>query len=164
MEATRIRKWLITGAITAGAALGAYGIAGAATTAPTSTSPASSSPTTPSHSNEAPAHEKSESAQRETDENSGKFAIGGPSNETPVAGATAAKIKAAALAAVPGTVTKTEQRADGTYEAEITKSDGSQVHVSLDKNFVVTSTNAGCQHGPGNAGPGNSGTGASFGA
>jgi hypothetical protein len=159
MEAARIRKWLITGAIAAGAALGAYGIAGAATTGTTTTSPASSSSTRTLHSNEAPAHEKSESAQREADENSGKFGIGRPGNETPVAGSTAEKIKAAALAAVPGTVTKTEQRADGTYEAEITKSDGSQVHVSLDKNFVVTSTNSGCQHGPGNAG-----TGASFGA
>jgi uncharacterized membrane protein YkoI len=158
MEAARIRKWLIAGAISIGAALGAYGIAGAATTATTTTSSASSSTRT-LHSNEAPAHEKSESAQREADENSGKFGIGRPGNETPVAGSTAEKIKAAALAAVPGTVTKTEQRADGTYEAEITKSDGSQVHVSLDKNFVVTSTNSGCQHGPGNAG-----TGASFGA
>jgi uncharacterized membrane protein YkoI len=155
MKATRIRKWLITGAIATGAALGAYGIAGAATT--TTTSPASS--TRPLHSNETPAHEKSESAQREADENSGTFGIGGRGNETPVTGSTAAKIKAAALAAVPGTVTKTEQRTDGTYEAEITKSDGSQVHVSLDKNFVVTSTNSGCQHGPGSPG-----TDASFGA
>jgi uncharacterized membrane protein YkoI len=138
--ATRYRKWIVTGALAVGVGLGAYGIAGAATS--TTTKP--QSPASPSfHSNENTTHEKSESAQREADENSGKFSFhggrdGGPGGqETVVSGAVAAKIKAAALKTVPGTVTKTEQRADGTYEAEITKSDGTEVHVSLDKNFKV---------------------------
>jgi hypothetical protein len=155
---TNSRRWLITGAIAVGAALGAYGIAGAATASTTGGSTAPSSATSNFQGNENPAHEKSESAQREADEKSGKFGFAGHGNETTVTGATADKIKAAALAAVPGTVNKTEQRADGSYEAEITKTDGSEVHVSLDKNFVVTSTSSGCQHGSPNAG-----TGASFG-
>ena len=57
-----------------------------------------------------------------------------------VPGANADTIKSAALAAVPGTVKKTEQRADGTYEAEITKADGTEVHVSLGQDFAGTST------------------------
>jgi hypothetical protein len=159
---TNGRRWLITGAIAVGAALGAYGIAGAATTSTTRSSTAPSSSTSRFHSNEAPVHEKTESAQREADENSGRFGMGGPGNETTVTGATADRIKAAALAAVPGTVTKTEQRADGTYEAEITKADGTSVHVSLDKSFVVTSTSSGCPHGAGD-GRGNGANGAGFG-
>jgi uncharacterized membrane protein YkoI len=143
------RKWLVTGALAVGVAIGAAGIAAAAT----STTNGSTSPTTSaarsSQGNENSTHEKSESAQREADEKAGRFGPGGHGfgrdghgNETVVTGATADKIKAAALAAVPGTLNKAEQRSDGTYEAEITKADGSEVHVSLDKNFKVTSTNA----------------------
>jgi len=157
MNWTHSRKWLVAGAIAAGAGLGAFGIAGAATSSSTST-PAATKPSTGKfQSNEDPTHEKGESAQREADENAGKFGFGfgrGHGAETTVTGATSDKIKAAALAAVPGTVDKTEQRADGTYEAEITKADGSEVHVSLDKNFVVTATGRGGHHGPGDGGPG----------
>jgi len=144
------RWWLITAAAMGGAALGAAGIASAATT---STGPAVTKPAVSvgSQGNENTTHERGESAQRESDEKAGKFGFGGGhSPETEVTGATADKIRAAALAAVPGTPTKTEQRADGTYEVEITKTDGSEVHVSLDKNFVVMSTDG---HG---GGPGNS--------
>jgi uncharacterized membrane protein YkoI len=148
------RKWLITAAIAVGAALGAFGIAGAATSSTTSGSTATSPAAGKFQGNENSTHEKSESAQREADEKAGKFGFGGHGHETVVTGATAARIKSAALAAVPGTVTKTEQRSDGSYEAEITKADGSEVHVSLDKNFVVTSTNAGGHFGPGDGGPG----------
>jgi len=64
---------------------------------------------------------------------------GGPGgHETVVTGATADKIKAAALQAYPGaTVSKTEKRDNGTYEAELTTKAGSEVHVSLDANFKV---------------------------
>lgn len=157
---TNTRRWVITTAIAVGVGLGAFGIAGAATSATTngSTAPSSSSPKF--QGNEDATHEKSEPAQREADEKAGKFGFGGHGNETAVTGATADKIKAAALAAVPGTVDKTEQRADGSYEAEITKTDGSQVHVSLDKNFVVTSTDSGGHHGPGDGGPRDGGPGA----
>lgn len=63
-------------------------------------------------------------------------------------GDTAAKATAAALAAVPGgTIQRVETDAEGaTYEAHMTKSDGSQVTVKMDADFKVTGTEAG---GPG---------------
>ena len=60
-------------------------------------------------------------------------------------GDTADQVKAAALAAVPGgTVERVENDAEGaTYEAHMTKADGSEVTVKLDASFAVTSTEAG---------------------
>ena len=135
-----LRKWLITGAMAAGVAIGAAGIAGAATSSTPAPTAAKAAVVTP-QGNENTTHETGESATREAAEKAGNAGFGGHGPETAVTGAAADKIKAAALAAVPGTLTKTEQRGDGSYEAEITKADGSDVHVSLDKNFVVTSTN-----------------------
>jgi hypothetical protein len=68
-------------------------------------------------------------------------------------GDTASKAKAAALAAVPGaSVDRVENDAEGaTYEAHLTKSDGSHVTVKLDANFKVTSTESGPD---GHGGPG----------
>src|SRR5207302_11160151 len=55
-------------------------------------------------------------------------------------GDTADKVKAAALAAVPGgTVQRVETDAEGSpYEAHMTKSDGSMATVKVDSNFKVT--------------------------
>lgn len=53
----------------------------------------------------------------------------------------AAKAKAAALAKLPGaTIVRVETDANdgGAYEAHVTKSDGSQAIVIMDKNFTVT--------------------------
>ncbi|HSX44168.1 MAG TPA: hypothetical protein VLE69_02620 [Candidatus Saccharimonadales bacterium] len=60
-------------------------------------------------------------------------------------GDTAEKVKAAALAAVPGgTVQRVETDAEGSpYEAHMTKSDGTQVTVKVDSNFKVTTTENG---------------------
>jgi len=60
-------------------------------------------------------------------------------------GDTAAKVTAAAQAAVPGgTIQRVENDAEGaTYEAHVVKSDGSQVTVKLDASFDVTSTENG---------------------
>lgn len=65
--------------------------------------------------------------------------------ETLLTGATADSAKAAALAAVPdGTVQRVENDAEGaTYEAHMTKADGSQVTVKLDANFAVSSIETG---------------------
>jgi uncharacterized membrane protein YkoI len=62
--------------------------------------------------------------------------------ETALTGDDAAKATAAAQAAVPGaTVDRVETDADGaTYEAHMTKADGSEVTVKLDANFAVTGT------------------------
>lgn len=60
-------------------------------------------------------------------------------------GTSADKVKAAALAAVPGgTIQRVETDAEGSpYEAHMTKSDGTRVTVKLDNSFKVTSTENG---------------------
>jgi uncharacterized membrane protein YkoI len=69
---------------------------------------------------------------------------GGPGGrhgqETPLTGETAAKVKAAALAKLPGaTVDRLETDADGgKYEAHVTKADGTRATVKVDASFNVT--------------------------
>ena len=65
--------------------------------------------------------------------------------EVLLTGDTADKVKAAALAAVPGgTVERAENDAEGSpYEAHMTKADGSHVTVKVDSNFTVTSVENG---------------------
>jgi ABC-type transport system substrate-binding protein len=65
--------------------------------------------------------------------------------EALLAGDTATKVKAAATAAVPGgTIQRVENDAEGsTYEAHMTKADGSHVTVKVDASFKVTSVEAG---------------------
>jgi uncharacterized membrane protein YkoI len=60
-------------------------------------------------------------------------------------GDAATKAQAAALAAVPGgTIQRVENDAEGaTYEAHMTKADGSRVTVQMDANYNVTSTETG---------------------
>jgi hypothetical protein len=63
------------------------------------------------------------------------------SSETALTGTTAQKVRAAALAAVPGgTILRVETSRDGSsYEAHVRKADGAEVVVLMDKNFKVTS-------------------------
>ncbi len=71
----------------------------------------------------------------------GRGGHGGPGmGETPLTGADADKATAAAVAEIPGgTVLRVETDADGTYEAHVTKADGTEVEVKMDKDFNVTS-------------------------
>jgi hypothetical protein len=64
--------------------------------------------------------------------------------ETLLTGTTAQKVRAAALAAVPGgTIIRVETDSDGSpYEAHVTKADGSKVTVKVDTAFKVTSVEA----------------------
>jgi uncharacterized membrane protein YkoI len=82
------------------------------------------------------------------------------SNEKPLTGDTATKVKEAALAKVPGTVLRVETDDGGDYEAHVRKSDGTEVEVKVDKSFNVTATN---ERGPGgrggHGGPGGRGGG-----
>jgi uncharacterized membrane protein YkoI len=80
-------------------------------------------------------------------------------NEEALTGDTAAKVKAAALAKVPGaTVERLEKDADGAvYEAHLTKADGSRVTVKLDAKFAVTGVETGGPRGRGHDGPGGRG-------
>jgi hypothetical protein len=69
------------------------------------------------------------------------------SDETPLTGDTAAKVREAALARVSGgTIDRVETDADGhaAYEAHMTRSDGSRVTVYVNKAFEVV----GVQSGP----------------
>jgi hypothetical protein len=84
------------------------------------------------------------------------------SDEKALSDSVAAKVRAAALEAVPGgTVYRVETDADGaTYEAHMKKSDGTLVTVKLDKSFAVTATEDGMgAGGPGDRGPGGHGPG-----
>lgn len=60
-------------------------------------------------------------------------------------GDTAAKVSAVALVAVPGgTIERVENDAEGaTYEAHMTKADGTHVTVKFDANYNVTGTETG---------------------
>lgn len=59
--------------------------------------------------------------------------------ETPLTGDTAEKVTAAAMEAVPGgTVDRVETDSEGVYEAHVTKQDGTEVVVQVDKRFDVT--------------------------
>jgi hypothetical protein len=71
------------------------------------------------------------------------------SDEKALSAGDAAKAKAAALKAVPGgTVYRVETDAgDGVYEAHMTKADGTEVTVKLDKNFKVTAVESGMGKG-----------------
>ncbi len=77
---------------------------------------------------------------------------GGNPNEPVVTGDTAAKVSAAALAKVPGTVERVSSEEGGGYEAHVRKADGTEVEVVLDSSFNVTATNTQPDHG-GHGGP-----------
>jgi hypothetical protein len=118
---------LVGSGLLAGGIIAGTQIAGAQTATPTAT--ASSTP--------------SGDARTGTD-------VGHGPNETLLTGTTADKVKAAALAAVPGgTIIRVETDSDGSpYEAHVQKSDGTVVTVKVDKNFDVTDTVSGFGSGP----------------
>jgi hypothetical protein len=119
-------KVIVAGALGA-AVLGGAGIAGAASGGSSSTSSSSGS--------------------------QGAHTVNGHT-ETPLTGTTATKVKAAALAKVPGTIDRLETNVDGSapYEAHIVKSDGTEVEVQVSKDFTVAAVNQMGDHdgdGPG---------------
>jgi peptidase YpeB-like protein len=126
----RMTRLVATAAVAVGLGVGSYGVANAAssssssTTTTTTSTPSSTAPSTPS----APSASQPWGGQR--------------SDETPLTGDALAKVKAIALAKVPGgTVIRVETDADGnaTYEAHMTKSDGTPVTVYVDSNFNFVS-------------------------
>jgi hypothetical protein len=131
---------LLVGGI-AGGALAATNVASAAgtTTTPSATAPSAAGPKAP--------------ADTATSVRPGEKAQVNPNLAT---------LKAAALKAVPGgTVYRVETDADGaTYEAHMTKADGTHVTVKFDKSFKVTAV----QDGMGAGGPGGAGHGGPGGA
>jgi len=130
------RRWslertIVVGAIALGVAAGSYGVASAASgSSSSSSSPAAAAP--------------------------GARQPWGPqrSDETPLTGDTAAKVRELALAKVPGgTIVRVETDADGNaaYEAHMVRSDGSPVTVYVSKQLEVVSVQSGMPHPPGGA-------------
>jgi len=124
-----IRSKLATGAAIGAAAVGGAAIANAAT----SSSASSSTTTTTPQQNTPPPHDPSK----------GGHTVNGKT-ETLLTGDTAAKVRAAALAKVSGTVERVETNVDSSapYEAHIRKSDGTEVEVQVNKDFTVAAVNA----------------------
>lgn len=124
MIGARARSLAVTAALVAGAGFGAAAVADAAGGGSGSQAP----PATPMN----PA------------------AVAHGPGETLLTGATARRARAAALAAVPGaSVIRVETDSAGAaYEAHLTRSDGTQVTVKLDRGFHVTATDSGFGGGP----------------
>lgn len=134
------KKAAVGGALLAatlgGGALGASfvsGTAGAQTNPTTTAATASTSSEQPAPTGQAP--------QDQRDPSKGGHVANGITEKV-LTGSDATKAKAAALEAVPGgTVERVETDAEGaTYEAHVTKADGSEVTVKFDAAFKVTET------------------------
>lgn len=119
------RRTVATVAILAAAALGGSALANAAS---------SGTATTPSTTAAAgrPAHDPSMGGHQANGR-----------TETLLTGDTAAKVKAAALAKVAGTVERVETNVDSSapYEAHVKKSDGTEVEVQVGSDFTVSAVN-----------------------
>ena len=113
-----VRTKLVTAAAVAAAAVGGAAVADAATSASSSSSSAAASVA------------------------KGPHTVDGKSEQA-LSGDVAAKVRAAALAKVSGTVERVETNVDSSapYEAHITKSDGAQVEVQVSKDYSVTAVN-----------------------
>ena len=128
-----IRTKLVTAAAVGAAAVGGTAIANAAS---------SSTTTTPAASGTAAQSQKQHDLSKGGHQRNGK-------TETLLTGDTAAKVKAAALAKVPGTVERVETNVDSSapYEAHIKKADGTEVEVQVNSDYSVAAVNAmGGQH------------------
>ena len=147
---SKLRRVLLSGAVVAGAGLGAAGVASAATG--TSTPAASSSGTT---------------GTTGTTGTSGAPATGAPTTppagapdpatlthgpgETLLTGTQLAQATAAANAAVPGATiirAETNSSGDSPYEVHVKKSDGTYATVELNSSFGVITTITGFGAGP----------------
>ena len=118
-----IRTKLVTPAAVGAAVVGGAALAHAATSGSSSSSAQSAAP-------------------RAFDPSKGGHTANGHT-ETRLSGSTASKVRAAALAKVPGTVERVETNVDSsaTYEAHIRKADGTSVEVQVNRDFSVAAVN-----------------------
>src|SRR5215218_2562255 len=118
-----LRSKLVTVAAVGAAAVGGAGIANAASSSTTASS-ASPTPAAAQH------------------QNGGRHTANGKTEQA-LTGDVAAKVKAAALAKVSGTVERVETNVDGSapYEAHIRKADGTEVEVQVSKDYSVAAVN-----------------------
>jgi hypothetical protein len=132
MSNTDVRKYVSMTALVVGGVVAGGILAGTLTASATDTP----SPTTTTTQGEAP-----------TNPNPGDPSKPQRSDETLLTGTTASKVTAAVLAKYPGaTIVRVETDSDGVYEAHITKADGTQVAIEVNKSFVVSGVEQG---GPG---------------
>ncbi|HST54532.1 MAG TPA: hypothetical protein VLJ42_01395 [Solirubrobacteraceae bacterium] len=131
---TSLRNKLMTAAAIGAAAISASAIATAATGgSSSSSSPSTTTAQPPQSSTQRPAPRDPSQA--------GHMASG--KTETLLSGDTAAKVKAAALAKVSGSVERVETNVDSSapYEAHIKKSDGTEVEVQVSGDYAVAAVN-----------------------
>jgi hypothetical protein len=144
----KLRKPLMAVALVAAAALGGSALAGAVQQS--SSSSQGSNPSQGSSSSQGSNPQGQPPSG--TAAPNGANGAGGPNRghvgkngqrETLLSGDTAAKVKAAALAKVSGTVERVETDADhgSPYEAHVRKADGTQLEVLVNKDFQVTAVN-----------------------
>jgi hypothetical protein len=128
-------KIALVGAGLAAGAIGATAIGANAETAGTGSAPQTTATAAPTGTPGRPADARGAAPVR--------------SDEKPVSAAVGAKLKAAALKAVPGgTVYRVETDAgDGAYEAHMTKADGTEVTVKFDKDYKVIGVESGLGKG-----------------
>jgi hypothetical protein len=135
----RTTRVVALGALGLGLAAGSYGVARAATASgSTPWSTVAAAATTTASTTAGPAATPPWGGRR--------------SDETLLTGDTAAKVKAAALARVPGgTVVRVETDADGhaLYEAHMTRADGTPLTVYVDASFKVVAVDTGMPARPG---------------
>jgi hypothetical protein len=125
-----IRTKLTTLAAICAAAIGGGAIANAATSTTSSATPSTSSSQPP------------QGAPQGGRAPNGRHTLNGKTEE-PLTGDVAAKVKAAALAKVSGTVERVETNVDSSapYEAHIKKSDGTEVEVQVNSDYTVAAVN-----------------------
>jgi hypothetical protein len=135
-----IAKGLVAVAAAGALALGGSALAGAASKSPTAQGSNAQGTSAPQGYG-APGQPPSGSPP---DPSKGGHVGANGQRETLLTGDTAAKVKAAALAKVPGaTVERVETDVDhgSPYEAHLRKSDGTELEVLVDKSFAVTAVN-----------------------
>jgi hypothetical protein len=132
----RLRSTLVTAAAVAAAAVSGSALAGAAT---------SSTPTPSAGSGTTAAPQQG----RPPDPSKGGHTANGKT-EKPLTGDVESKVRAAALAKVPGTVERVETNVDSSapYEAHIRKSDGTEVEVQVGSDYTVSAVNEMGDHHP----------------
>ena len=127
-----VRSKLVTAA-----AIGAAAVSGAAVaTAATSGSSSTTTGTTTATPQNAP-------PPQQHDPSKGGHTVNGKT-EVLLTGDTAAKVRAAALAKVSGTVERVETNVDSSapYEAHIKKADGTEVEVQVNSDYTIAAVNA----------------------
>ncbi len=127
---SNLRSKLVTAAAVGAAAVSGAAIASAANSG--SSSGSSSSAGSGATGQQAPARDPRQGGHTRN----GK-------TETLLKGDTESKVRAAALAKVPGTVERVETNVDSSapYEAHIRKSDGTEVEVQVGSDFTVSAVN-----------------------